>query len=701
MAKYWLGTIVGIAVLSLALGLVTNGPRAGAEVDNTVAISCLFLAGPIDGDGDDPVGAADANAACDGLTAADVGLIAAAVGDADGVLEPGELAALDLDANQITVPGSAPLDSIYIIALVDDDELVTFDADFGGSVTINDDGALGEATPGDDANVETCEGDDDADCGTEIFGNGDGVVVATIRAVTASDGTNIDVAVTQEGVSETQTLLVVGSPFRVDLNLVETTVFSGSSTECRDGTLDVFDDAAIGDAASTLARAVIVDNDDRALTRIVADFSSADANIAIVGDTSELSVDGGTRGMGAFAVICGGDVAGATTITADIGADDDSLPITVVAATPGITLTASPAQVECDGVASSTLTATVFDESGQRVPDGTNVNFSVVALGSADPVNALTTGGVAASIITPLAGASGVTVIVTAGAAQAQIRIECGGQTEFGAPRAIELKATPPLITCDANHASTIRVRLRDDNDQPIADGTYVEFSVENAGDNYGYRFSQDQAVTSGGEVTTDVFFQSVDPLPPSAFDVRATSGMISGTIRVRCDGVLCMSPPPHPMSPPCVQPPPSPPGCVEEPTSPPESVSPPCPTATPFPPSPPPCEWPFSPPNCDPGELASPSSTATPADTATARSTRTKQPPRTPRATRTPKPTKTPRAHACADVTGDGAVSSADLVAISAKAGRGYDARYDINDDGKVTFRDVLAAAAQLKRRC
>jgi hypothetical protein len=68
----------------------------------------------------------------------------------------------------------------------------------------------------------------------------------------------------------------------------------------------------------------------------------------------------------------------------------------------------------------------VTDADGNNVAGLTDVNFSVVALGTANPINAETVAGVASSVITPLSGAdAGVTVVVSSGDAQASIRIDC------------------------------------------------------------------------------------------------------------------------------------------------------------------------------------------------------------------------------------------------------------------------------------
>jgi adhesin/invasin len=152
---------------------------------------------------------------------------------------------------------------------------------------------------------------------------------------------------------------------------------------------------------------------------------------------SGVSVDvGDPFGVGWFAHICGGESTGVATLTATVDPDANNgtpldqesadLEITVVGAPDAVALSAAPAQIACDGSATSTVTATVTDSDGNNVANGTDVNFSVVALGTANPINTTTTDGVATSVITPLSNATaGVTVIVTAGDAQSSIRVDC------------------------------------------------------------------------------------------------------------------------------------------------------------------------------------------------------------------------------------------------------------------------------------
>lgn len=162
------------------------------------------------------------------------------------------------------------------------------------------------------------------------------------------------------------------------------------------------------------------------------DASGSDMLVAAPVTPSMLLSDGATVAAGN--VICG-VAAGSSTLTASntvsgaiqgettVTRTED---ITITGVPASIALTASPATIACDGSATSTVTAKVTDSAGNNVVDNTNVNFSVVALGTANPINVKSTDGEASSTITPLSGSTaGVTVIVTSGDAQASIRVDC------------------------------------------------------------------------------------------------------------------------------------------------------------------------------------------------------------------------------------------------------------------------------------
>jgi hypothetical protein len=97
--------------------------------------------------------------------------------------------------------------------------------------------------------------------------------------------------------------------------------------------------------------------------------------------------------------------------------------------TPGppiaLELTADPQQLVCDGEQESQVTARVIDALNNPVADGTEVHFEVVTLGTADPINATTLGGIAESTVVALGEDVGVVVNASAGEAAASIRIDC------------------------------------------------------------------------------------------------------------------------------------------------------------------------------------------------------------------------------------------------------------------------------------
>jgi hypothetical protein len=414
LSKFVFAALAVVAALALSFGVRSSTPTAHADVDSTVAIWCGFI---------DPIANCD-----DGVSAADIAAYAAVLGDEDDVLEASDFDDIDLDANQITDGTGDQMAEILIFAFVDDDGTVSFDAETGVDVEVSDSG--GGFSADTDGNAETCaDGDgDDEDCDTAVLDDGDGVVVATIRDGTAGEGADVDVDVEQDGAGTTETVSIVGEADDVALTLVESTIQSDADADCAGdgGDPAVTDDDALSGPATTIAIAVVTDNDGRALTRIGTDITSGDTDIAEIGDVTLVSVDGGDSGIAAFGVICGGDDTGTVDITADIGVDDDTAELTVVGEPATITLAAAPAQIACDGTQTSTVTATVTDADGNNVANGTGVTFSVVALGTANPINTTTTDGTASSTITPLSGATaGVTVIVSAGDATASTRVDC------------------------------------------------------------------------------------------------------------------------------------------------------------------------------------------------------------------------------------------------------------------------------------
>jgi len=466
-----LGALAAIAALVLGFGARGSAPTAEADTTDLVLVHCILVGPYVDGDSNDTTTTADLAMACNStFVAADWALMAGddldpgedPLGDGDGVLEPSDLDGIkDFDANQLdercdddidpTLAAPTNFCNYIAFAFVDDEAAVTFDATAGYQV---DDFVAGANTTNwlCDTNAE------DPDCDDSVASDGDGLVYTRIfnDGVSASDrGDTESVTISQEGVDQSDTMLTVGAPNDVKLTLTESLVETNSD---QSGVDDCVADTDVRDAIappnSTLAYAVAVDQDDTELTMVavtitvqppaddqaLAALGEGDPVNDIVGDTA-LTIDPGDGlPIGHYRVVCGGRGTGETTIRAaidtdgDLEADDDqsNQDLTIGGAPSSVSLTAQASTIKCDGSEKSTVTAKVTDSDGNNVADGVPVNFSVVALGTADPINTVTEDGQASSVITPLSNSSaGVTVIVTAGSSsiaspvQVSVRVDC------------------------------------------------------------------------------------------------------------------------------------------------------------------------------------------------------------------------------------------------------------------------------------
>lgn len=262
-------------------------------------------------------------------------------------------------------------------------------------------------------------------------------------------GDSFVVTATEDAVTlDSSTVKVVGQAHDITLAAAKTTIQEGLSA------------CAITDSTSNPARSAAVatytDINGVALVGYKTSWASSSSNMLVstlTTTTSQLLTDGKTTA--AYQVICG-VTAGTANLTAKnatanaisgiTGQVTRTAAITITGIPASIVLTASPAAITCDGVATSTVTAKVTDSAGNDVVDNTAVVFDVVALGTANPIIAKTTGGSASSTITPLsAGAAGVTVTVGAGSptsAVASIRVDCIQPTPT-TPPAPAATATP------------------------------------------------------------------------------------------------------------------------------------------------------------------------------------------------------------------------------------------------------------------
>jgi len=337
----------------------------------------------------------------------------------------------DLSGAQLgdySVPAAAATDGkLWVLAFVTNDGTVTFEADEG--IFLGDGSNVTcDNLPAPNGDDEDCDGD-----GTK----GDKIAVQLLLGNAVADLGDAELVVTQAGVDVISDYVVVGPAEDIALALVpDGNVQEGvTKSQCADDPhltpLDssVFTDGAAEPEKNGLA-ATVTDDDGTELAGIFVVWSSDDEDVANLNLAKSISwaLDAGTIAVNLF---CGDEV-GTATIMADIGVEDAEVDVTVLGAPDAMTLTASPASITCDGVNSSTVSAALVDSEGNKVVDGTDVRFEVVALGIADPITATTAAGAATSKITPLSGVSaGVVVLVTVKDSddevvlEGNIRIDC------------------------------------------------------------------------------------------------------------------------------------------------------------------------------------------------------------------------------------------------------------------------------------
>jgi hypothetical protein len=268
-----------------------------------------------------------------------------------------------------------------------------------------------------------------------VAGSNGTFATAEVTAGTFVSGNTI--TATQDAVAlDSEALTVVGVPQNFDLAVSKDTIQEGNTA------------AACTSASSTslptvgLATATYTDINGNALVGYAVDFNSSSASKLAVAPTatdtaapititSMAQTDGSMSAQEKYCGIAAGTAnvtatAAATVISGTTASVTRTSSITVTGVPAAIALAAAPASIECNGTNTATVTATVTDSAGNNVVDGTSVTFSVVALGTANPVTTTTTGGTASSVITPLSGTvAGTVVTVSAGSVQQQVTIAC------------------------------------------------------------------------------------------------------------------------------------------------------------------------------------------------------------------------------------------------------------------------------------
>lgn len=370
--------------------------------------------------------------------------------------EPDTFDGLDLDKNQIF-----ELQPYLIIAYVSDDSPVRFISEKGNFLT--PDGV----TTGQDF---FCSPDNpllvgvflDPDCDGDAATVGDGVVVARLLT-TAADGDSgtFSVSAIQEGIAFPMEMTLTGPPESIELvplfgkDTVQTVSREQINTSEVSCTFGASADAVLGAVGKEYQTIVVAKAFDDNGVEVVGALINWHLQAGFPDDASSAGAGNGTWALNKFKTggvalpgtptldtgplgvafpqfVCGGTDEGTIDLVArfDVvlssAADPDEheeISINVIGGATEMSLAAVPPQIDCDGVTSSAVTATLTTATGDPTADGVDVRFDVVALGTANPIIVSSAAGAASTTVIPLASANnqtadggpkGVTVIATA-----------------------------------------------------------------------------------------------------------------------------------------------------------------------------------------------------------------------------------------------------------------------------------------------
>jgi len=168
-------------------------------------------------------------------------------------------------------------------------------------------------------------------------------------------------------------------------------------------------------------------------------------------------------------------VSGTAAVTATSGSEHDTANVTFNPGPPDtMTVEADPTSIPIGGFTSD-VTATVRDQYGNLVADGTEVTF-VTDLGSigSNSVIKTTVNGVANATLTSGLVIGTADITVTSGSAEGETQVIF----TVGAPETVVAESWPPTIEVGGNTA-TITATVRDIGGYMVADGTPVVFTTD------------------------------------------------------------------------------------------------------------------------------------------------------------------------------------------------------------------------------
>lgn len=149
-----------------------------------------------------------------------------------------------------------------------------------------------------------------------------------------------------------------------------------------------------------------------------------------------------------------------------------------------ITLSADPENIPANGQSSLTITAALYDSTGQPVTQGTQAIFYASngaflnGMGQYTVSTADDSGKVIVSLISSTASGPVDITCYSNGVWQLTTVNFTGSETGIGATTSIELSASPETIPADGASSSTITITLKDNTGQPVVQGTSVSLST-------------------------------------------------------------------------------------------------------------------------------------------------------------------------------------------------------------------------------
>lgn len=248
--------------------------------------------------------------------------------------------------------------------------------------------------------------------------------------------------------------------------------------------------------ASTIT-ATVRDNTNTPLSGATVNFSLNSTTAALSGATAVTNASGV-----ASVTLTAKNTASVIMVTATSGSLSGTANVTITAAQPAtISLTVNPASITTMGT--TTVTATVQDSSGNPVPDGTSVSFSM----SGGSTYATTANGNGTATTTIAAGNTPGTFTITAtvGTISASTTLTVSpsptGSIAF-------VSATPSVLGIKGSgqtESALIKFSVKDTNGDPAADGIQVQFTLRGpGGGEYIGTLDSTPTVASGSTVNGD-----------------------------------------------------------------------------------------------------------------------------------------------------------------------------------------------------